>query len=306
MGSIEAGVRQEKVDRTFRETRETTENIWHIAGDVRPASWLIARASYETGRRRFDEYEFERSEDASFVVHPAAPLNLPQLRRFDQADRNTDRLMVMLQVTPMDTLTLSMNAARHLDDFDDHSDYGLLEWQTSAFSIEADYSPTERFSAFLFATVDEVRGFQRGRQSAGTISVNPLDDWTAENTDEAQTLGGGVNFAIIPDRIGLDVSARYQTVDGFADLFSPPGGAPDVAFSIPQVDDTRIVTLSAELDYTLLETWELAVGGWLERYRIRDAQTSNSQPYMPGGFFLAENNGDYHGNAVYLRATYRF
>jgi len=306
LGSIEAGVRQEKVDRTFRETRETTDNIWHIAGDVRPASWLVARASYETGRRRFDEYDFERSEDASFVVHPAAPGNLPELRRFDQANRNSDRMMVMLQVTPMDTLTLSMNAARNQDDFDGHSNYGLLEWETSAYSIEADYSPTERVSAFLFATMDEVRGFQRGRQSAGTISTNPLDDWTAENTDEAQTLGGGVNFAIIPDRIRLDVSARYQSVDGSADLFSPPGGAPDVAFSIPQVDDTRIVTLSAELDYTLLESWELAFGGWLERYRIRDAQTTGSQPYMPGGFFLAENNGDYHGNVVYLRATYRF
>lgn len=306
LGSIEAGVRQEKVDRTFRETRETKDNVWHIAGDIRPASWLVARASYEAGRRRFDEYDFERGEDASFVVHPAAPLNLPQLRRFDQADRNSDRFNAMLQVTPMETLTLSMSASRHKDDFDDHSDYGLLEWETSAFSIEADYSPADRISAFVFATMDEVRGFQRGRQSGGTISINPLDDWTAENTDEARTLGGGLNFAIIPDRIDLDVSARYQTVDGVADLFSPPGGTPDVAFSIPQVDDTRIVTVSAELDYTLLESWELALGGWLERYRIRDAQTTGSQPYMPGGFFLAENNGDYHGNVVYVRATYRF
>ena len=33
------------LDRTFRETRETTDNIWHIAGDIRPTSWLIARAS---------------------------------------------------------------------------------------------------------------------------------------------------------------------------------------------------------------------------------------------------------------------
>lgn len=306
LGSIEAGVRQEKVDRTFRETRETTDNIWHVAGDVRPFPWLIARASYETGRRRFDEYDFERGEDASFVVHPPAPLNLPELRRFDQANRNSERVILMLQVTPMDTLTFSVNGTRNFDDYDDHSDYGLLEWQTNSFSIEADYSPTGRLSAFVFASVDEVRGFQRGRQSAGTISTNPLDDWTAENTDEAQTLGGGVTFTIIPQRVDLDVSARYQSVDGFADLFSPPGGTPDVAFSIPQVDDTRITTLSAELDYTFIESWELAVGGWLERYRIRDAQTSGSQPYMPGGFFLAENNGDYHGNVVYLRATYRF
>jgi MtrB/PioB family decaheme-associated outer membrane protein len=306
LGSVEAGFRQERVDRTFRETRETRDNVWHVAGDVRPVSWLIARASYERGRRRFDEYDFERGEDASFVVHPAAPLNLPQLRRFDQANRNSERVSVMLQVTPLDTLTFSVNGSRNLDDYDDHSDYGLLEWQTGSFSIEADYSPTDRLSTFLFASVDEVRGFQRGRQSAGTISVNPLDDWTAENTDEAHTFGGGVTFAIIPERIDLDVSARHQTVDGFADLFSPPGGTPDVAFSIPQVDDTRITTVSAELGYALMTSWELAVGGWLERYRIRDAQTSNSQPYMPGGFFLAENNGDYRGNALYLRATYRF
>lgn len=306
LASVEAGFRQERVDRTFRETRETTDNIWHVAADVRPASWMLARVSFEAGRRRFDEYDFERGEDASFVVHPAAPLNLPALRRFDQANRNSDRVIVMFQLTPLETLTFSVNGTRYFEDYDDHSDYGLLRWRTSSLSAEADYSPGDRWSAYLFASVDEVHGFQRGRQSGGTISVNPLDDWTANNTDEAGTLGGGMTFVVIADRVDLNVSGRYQKVDGFADLFSPPGGTPDVAFSIPQVDDTRIVTVSAEVDYRFVETWEVALGGWLERYRIRDAQTSGSQPYMPGGFFLAENNGDYHGNAVYVRATYRF
>ena len=193
-----------------------------------------------------------------------------------------------------------------MEDYDDDSDYGLLEWRTSSLSAEADYTPTDRVTAYLFAAIDEMRGFQRGRQSGGTISTNPLDDWEADNSDKASTFGGGVTFGVIPERIDLHVSSRYQKVDGFADLFSPPGGTPDVAFSIPQVDDTRIVSVSAELDYRVMETWEFAVGGWLERYRIDDAQTSNSQPYMPGGFFLAENNGDYNGNVVYVRATYRF
>ena len=306
IASVEAGFRRETVNRTFRETRETRDNIWHVAGDVRPASWMIVRASYEMGRRRFDEYDFERGEDASFVVHPAAPLNLPALRRFDQANRDSDRVIAMLQLTPLDTLTFSFNAAQSTEDYDGDSDYGLLEWETGSFSAEADYTPTDRVTAYVFASMDEVRGFQRGRQSGGTISTNPLDDWEADNSDEATSFGGGVTLGVIPERVDLHVSTRYQKVDGFADLFSPPGGTPDVAFSIPQVDDTRIVSVSAELDYRLMETWEFAVGGWLERYRIDDAQTSNSQPYMPGGFFLAENNGDYNGNVVYVRATYRF
>jgi MtrB/PioB family decaheme-associated outer membrane protein len=306
IASVEAGFRRETVNRTFRETRETTDNIWHIAGDVRPASWMLVRASYETGRRRFDEYDFERSEDASFVVHPTVPLNLPALRRFDQANRDSDRVIAMLQITPLDTLTFSFNGTRSMEDYDDDSDYGLLEWRTSSLSAEADYTPTDRVTAYLFAAIDEMRGFQRGRQSGGTISTNPLDDWEADNSDKASTFGGGVTFGVIPERVDLHVSSRYQKVDGFADLFSPPGGTPDVAFSIPQVDDTRIVSVSAELDYRVMEMWEFAIGGWLERYRIDDAQTSNSQPYMPGGFFLAENNGDYNGNVVYVRATYRF
>ena len=54
------------------------------------------------------------------------------------------------------------------------------------------------------------------------------------------------------------------------------------------------------------QRWDVSVGGWVETYRIRDAQTTGTQPYMPGGFFLAENNGDYQGNVAFVRATFRF
>lgn len=304
--TIEGGLRRETMERTFRETGKTTEDILHLAADFKPAAWATVRASVEFGERDFDEYDFERSEDASFVVAPSAPGNLPQLRRFDQAKRDTSRAVAMIQLTPLDSLTIALNGVHFFDDYDDESDYGLLTWRTDSYTAEVDYTPTNRVTLFGYFTRDNARGFQRGRQSAATVSVNPLDDWTASNSDKSSSFGLGATFGVVPDKVDVRLSTRYQNVNGNADLFSPPGGTPDVAVPIPQVDDTRLVTTSAELLYRLAERWDVSVGGWIERYRIRDAQSSGTQPYMPGGFFLAENNGDYKGNVAFVRATFRF
>ena len=304
--TVEGGLRRETMERTFRETGKTTEDIFHVAADARPVTWALLRASFELGKRDFDHYEFEHSEDASFVIEPTAPGNLPALRRFDQAKRDTSRVVAMVQLTPFDALTVSLNGVHYFDNYDKDSDYGLLKWRTDSYTAEADYTPTARVTLFGYFTRDNVKGFQRGRQSGGTISTNPLDDWTANNTDKSNSFGLGATFGVVPDKVDLRLATRYQTVNGNADLFSPPGGAPDIAVPIPQVDDTRLVTTSAELIYRLAERWDLSAGGWVERYRIRDAQSTGTLPYMPGGFFLAENNGDYKGNVAYVRATFRF
>src|SRR6185436_6911168 len=41
MASLEAGFRHDAMERTFRETEETTENIAHLAVDLRPFTWAV-------------------------------------------------------------------------------------------------------------------------------------------------------------------------------------------------------------------------------------------------------------------------
>lgn len=306
VASIEGGVRNERVNRTFRETDETTENIFHIAADVRPVSWLVARSSFEFGSRDYDHYELEHSEDASFT-NPGPVVNQEELRRYDQAARDTQRIVTMVQVSPFDgAVNFGVNYVRYFDDYTKKSDLGLLEWRTQSLNFDADYTPSERWNVFAFFGVDNYGGFQRGRQSGATPSTNELDNWTAYNTDKAKTLGGGANFTFIPDKLDLRLTGRVQTVNGRAQLESPPGGTPDLAFDIPAVDDTRLFTTTAEATYRISPRWDVVLGGWVEHYHINDDLSSGTQMYMPNAFFFAANDADYQGNVAYVRTAFHW
>lgn len=302
--SVEAGFRNDRMERTFRETRETTENIVHVGLDVRPLSWMVWRNSFEFGDRDFDEYDQVRGESASF--HEEVQVNIPGLRRFDQAKRDTQRIVSMLSATPFGgNLALSASLVHYFDDYDE-VEFGLQEWQNRAWTFEADYTPSERWNVFAFFANENWRGFQTGRQSGATFSTNPLDNWSAENSDEAMTFGGGANFTIVPDRANLQFTGRVQNVNGYGDFESPEGGNPNVGVDIPNIDDTRFVTLTGELTYRLTDAWRLGVGAWMERYKIDDALNARQQQYLPASFFLAPNDLDYKGGAAYVRTTYHW
>jgi len=133
--------------------------------------------------------------------------------------------------------------------------------------------------------------------------VNSADDWSSRITDKTDTVGAGANIQLVPDRWTLNLSGRYQNTDGFNDLFSPPGGSPDVAFPISDFDDTRLVTLTGELRYAVSHGWRLSLGTWWEDYRIRDSQTQNTGNYAPSSFLLNANDGDYKAIVAYVGVT---
>jgi hypothetical protein len=304
--SLEAGFRNQKVNRSFRETASTSENTWHVAADLRPLRWATLRTTFEHGSRSASgEYNAEAA-DASFV-NPQAPTQLPEARRFDVIGRDVTRIITLLQLTPFDGNTsVSVSYLHNLDNYTKESQYGLLRWKSDSFNVEGDYTPSDRWSTYAFYSWENWAGFQRSRQSGAIPSVNPLDDWTANNTDKANTVGLGATLAIIPQKLDLHLLGRFQRVNGFADLFSPPGGTPDIAVPIPNVDDTKLWTTSAELTYRLVKSVDVALGGWIERYTLSDAQSTGLANYIPGSFFLAANDGDYRGKVAYLRATYHW
>jgi hypothetical protein len=77
-----------------------------------------------------------------------------------------------------------------------------------------------------------------------------------------------------------------------------------VAFDVPEFDDTKILTLGAELAYQASKSIRLACGGWFEDYELRDSATSSIATYLPGSIFLAANDGDYRAHVVYARVSY--
>jgi MtrB/PioB family decaheme-associated outer membrane protein len=301
--NLEAGYRYDIWHRTFRETEKTTEGTVFGAFRWQPKAWALVRLSAEHGNRDFDgTYDTEESEDAS-QVKPGPLANLPELRRFDQAARKSDRINGQLQLTPTDKTTIAVVYLAGKDNYKDSS-FGLLSTNTSGLTVDLDYSPTERVSVYAYGAREVFKNRQKGRQSGATPSTSPADDWNSSVKDSVDTLGGGCTVVLVKDRLDFKLTGSYQRVNGDNALDSPAGGTPDLAVSIPNYDDTKIYSAGGELAYTLTHSLKLSLGGWYEEYRLNDSATSTIAYYEPGGLFLAASNGDYRAHVLYGRLSY--
>jgi hypothetical protein len=327
--TVEGGYKYMAFHREFRETEKTTENGLIFAANLRARDGVVLRASYERAKRGYDHYLAEESEDASFT-NPGAPANLfalpeeaggPVPSRYDQANKDFDRFNGLLQVAPGDKWSASVSYIYALENYNDFSPdqftadtnlYGLNRASYDSLAVDVDFTPTERVNLYGFFGRENNKNWQRGRQSGATVSLNPIDDWFSTVADRVDSYGGGAGFALIPQKLNLSATGRYQKVDGNNDISAPVGGAVEVAkrplggpLGFTAYDDTRLVTVTTELTYTLPRSWAVTVGGWYEDYKIEDA---NAAPlnYLPGGLFLNANDGSYHGVVGYVRLGYRW
>lgn len=318
--TLEGAYRRDKLDRIERETEKTTYNAFLGKADLRAAGWLVLRGTVELGSRDYDGLDIILSEEASFQ-EPGVPANLLAVPdtspiyaslgcgsracnlRFDQAKKDVTRYGAHLVLTPWGTATLT---ASYLYGEDDYAEtrYGLISAKTRTFSLDADYTPSERASLFAYYNYEKLSDFQRGRQSGATVSNDARADWTSNVDDKVDTFGAGGTFNLVKDKLDLTLNGSYQRVDGNNALASPPGGTPDFAVPIPNFDDTKLYTLGGEFGWKASKVLVLGFGGFYERYELRDAQTTGLANYVPGSFFLNPVDSDYKGHVLYVKASY--
>lgn len=326
--TLEGGYKYDKWDRTFRETDSTSQNVGFVKADLRLAGWVVVRGSVEKGSRGFSGLEIGRSEDASFLAPgpPVSVLSVPSETvcaggtvcnlRFDQSKKDLDRYGAFVELSPGGKASLTFSYIKGKDRYTE-SLFGLIRADNEAISAEGDYTPREGLNLFAFYTRENASTFQRGRQSGATVSVSALDDWTSEIVDKVDSFGAGATIGLLKDRAELTLSGNSQGVNGNNHFTSAVGGAPELArrttggiTDIPFFDDTKIYTLSADLSCRVTGSLRLSLGGWYERYRLRDLNSNDITEgvllanYVPGSFFLAANDHDYKAHVLYLRASY--
>ena len=296
--TFEAGFSYEGWDRAFRETRRTTEGLFHLKADVRPRDWVLGRALVQWGSRDYDLY-LPRAGESSSYPNGKPPTLLSELRRFDQSKRDLTRYGGELMLTPGDA-SLHLSYLKGTQDYY-ATLYGQQKAGTEVLSAEADYSPLERLNLFAYASRENLTSLDHGAQRGATGAPNPATEWRADIKDRATSFGLGGNIAVVKDKADLKVQAGYQKVDGNNDL-SATAGAQDIA----AFDDTRIRSLSAELGYKPRRHWTIALGGFVEDFEYADSTRSGLPTYVPGGFFLVGNFGDYNAKVFYLKLSYNW
>ena len=89
-----------------------------------------------------------------------------------------------------------------------------------------------------------------------------------------------------------------------------PGGHKDSEEEAIPTREPKLYTVTAELSYRVSKGLRLGLGGWYERYTLRDLNSNDITEgvlltnYVPGSFFLAANDHDYKAHVFYVRASY--
>jgi hypothetical protein len=316
--TLEGQVRFANLERTSREAEKGDDNGFAFTALYRAQDWLDLRATYDQAKRTAEGetlYGFQS----------------------DEAERETKRTGIQVDVTPVSDLTLSLAYFRRDVEYPDRPDRiavsggvpvagaqpipgtpsGLLEAKYDSFTAEVGYYPSERLELAAYYTYEKDRTTNQWSTTTG-VNLNNLLNYAG--TDETDTFGLNATFQLKPEVWKLWVNAMRQKVDGLMDITAreagsfytpgrttvvPPGtgGAQDIG----DWDDTTLTTIAAQLDYAVAKAWTLSAGYVYEKYDFKDAYTAGDL-LMPQSvyIFMKADNGPYTANVLYGRVGYRF
>ncbi|HEX9637656.1 MAG TPA: MtrB/PioB family decaheme-associated outer membrane protein [Acidobacteriota bacterium] len=293
-----AGYGFKRWDREDREVSQSDTNSFRTSFDARASDWVTLRLSYQYHRRRYDVYDvnfpFERP------IYEVVPL-----RRFDLANLNRNKVFFTAEFVAGENGTLGVTAGYGNDDYPD-TQFGRLEAKNHSFGLDYSYTLSERSSFNVWYEREKFESDQRGRQSGGSPSTNPLDDWTANIEDKYDTFGGGLNHNF-DDSWRWELSTTYARADGDANLFSPPGGTPNTATGLPNSDETDLVTVRTGVNYRLTGRARIGAFYWFERYLIDDyAEDTIAADLIFSGSSILLNaiQPDYEYHVGWIGVTY--
>ena len=292
----------ERTDQTNREVDRLEDHIFGSALDTKVFSWMNLKLSYKRTERDISNYNFDVYLEAGEDLQ-----QLPGLRKYTQADMSRDRLNFIATVYPTELFTVSTSFIYGKDEFGD-SPYGLLDDNHHIFSLDVDYSPTDRLNLHTFYNYEDYEARQKDR---GEVPSQPtvVADWFAKTKDVVNTLGAGIKLALIPDKFDFDVSYAFSNVDGTIDFFTP---AVETS-GFDTVDDTTLQILQTKFDYTAWKRWLFTLGYRWEKFDYDDFNTqgftnvpTDSSNNYNGAYLMGTLPGDYTVNVVYLRISYKF
>jgi hypothetical protein len=280
-----------------RETPTTTESSPTVALEVNPQTWFLARASYRHAWRRGDAY----------VAVAAA--QLPELRKYDQADRDLDRAEVLLQAFHQD-LVVSASYGLGVNDYA-QSAYGLQhDWNWSGGG-DLSWSANDRVTLFGAYLREEYRARQVSRYRAGTQLGNLTYDWVSRTHDQISTVQAGVEAAALPEKLDLAVEVSHAASTSLiraTNPLTPTGGTAAQNTSATAVDypelSHKLTTVAGSARFRFAANWSATVRYSVAAFRKVDFRTDGLLPATGADIFLGNDLRDYTAGVLAVTIGY--
>ena len=302
--AITVGTGWERWDRNekVREVPTSDEYFGKVVIDYTPSEWLMVHLTYRPSARRIDEYNtwaHYRSLHVDPLTTPAGNQS-PLLRKYDEGERDRQRIDLLLQIAPSERLSGTINVGWKNDDYL-RSPLGLQQATSWSAGADITFVPFERVS--LVAGYVREWIFERQRSRSGADAV---DDWLSDNADTIDTAHVGLK-AKLSEALDWTLGANYSTAAGTVQTRNP-GSSGGTAKHFPAFVDS-LLRLDTALRYRYRDNWTASLGYVYETFAQRDWRTDTINPFVPAvgsSIFLGNRTNGYDAHIVAVTLGYRF
>jgi MtrB/PioB family decaheme-associated outer membrane protein len=270
--TAKAGYEWEHWGRSFREVAQLDEHTGKASLEYRPKPWMTTRTTYSHGVRTIGA--------DGYVPMGGNAIALPQFRKFDQADRTRDKGEFFVQLTPVETVTVSGTFFAQQDNFF-NTTYGLKDSRSYGYTWDIAWTPVERLTLFSGYAHDDYQSFQQNCNIGfGQTICNPASTYFARPRDLLDTVHGGFSLIAIPDRLDFNVDYRYTFGRSKYGMAGTPGG-PIAAQPAEMPPITNVFhVIQASTRYRMTPQWTVKLLYMYERYTQSDFTVDNVTPSL--------------------------
>lgn len=232
--------------------------------------------------------------------------NHPDLRKFNQADRERRNGEVYASLMIGEHVAISGSVDYSEDDYD-NSIKGLTFSRVSAYNVDVAWAPDNRTSVYAFASEERYKNDQDGSSfGGGTRGVqiyDPARAWNVKSRDEVFTYGVGVNTKFLEEKLTVGVDYANSKVD--SDVLTTVGSGLTRA-DLPTAE-SDLETASVFADYKWRRDLSFRLRFAYEDYASNDWAVDNAPAnQLANVITLGNGSPDYEVWVTSFTVAYRF
>ncbi len=308
-------IKRQNLDRVHRNVRNSNENTFVFSVDFYPALWFSMRNSYAHSNRNAEDYDPDAVEETFPEGEATLNPHLEELRRFDQIDRDRERLVSQASIDLGKYADLMLGANIYIDNYP-KTEYGLEAGRSTALSAGVNLYPISKVSFYIDYTREFLYSKLQSRYRnvvSGAGTDNPLDDWGTRTEDLSDIISTGFFLDVLPKELSWQANYTYSYTRGKNSNFFVPFGSGSGDAPAWPLTHNELHLLNSFIRYKLSSQVSLIGEYRFEKYFVEDFAIDNLAPQMVGvnnqgirSVLLAVLQPDYEAHLFGLRIGYEF
>jgi len=284
---LSAGFDYDIYNRTFQEVDKTRENSVWAKLKFHPHDMIETTLNYSQANREVSNFNPDNE---------VSPPENPLMRKFNMADREREQIGVYFSITPIDILSVGLNADYSFDDYS-NSLVGLTDSKEASYTLDVSFMPRNDVNIYAFFSRENLKSKQTGSQSYSSA------DWLVKNNDRINTAGIGIKLAVLENKLDIGLDYAYSRSKGRIDSES------DVNSSILPFPDLETKLHSSKLyaTYKVNDTLSIKFNYIYEKYQEKDWTIDNVEPdTISSVLALGQQNLPYKAHMLSASLRYQF